>query len=116
MMGAGCLALTAIGYRAWDRGVFTAGSGPAYAPWDQWRGSDLDGNRRPLRAGILAASPYNTQPWLFSVSDNAIAIHADRGRHLGTFDAFRREMRLGLGCVIENLVHAATAFGISADV
>jgi nitroreductase len=114
--GAGTLVLTALGYRALDRGVFAGAAGPAYAPWDEWHGSEPDGNRRPLRAAILAASPHDTQPWRFAVSASAIAVFADRARHLGTFDPFRREMHLGLGCAIENLVRTAAAFGITTDV
>jgi hypothetical protein len=110
------LALAALGYRAWDRGVLTGATGPAYLPWDEWRGSETDGNQRPLRAGIVAASPHNTQPWLFAVSPRTIGVYADRARHLGTFDPFRREMHLGLGCAIENLVCAARAFGITTEV
>jgi hypothetical protein len=113
--GAG-LAVAALGYRAWDRGVLAGPTGPAYAPWNEWTGTDSDGNRRPLRAAILAASPHDTQPWLFAVSAREIAVYADRARHLGTFDPFRREMHLGLGCAIENLVCAARAFGIATDV
>jgi nitroreductase len=108
--------LAALGYRAWDRGVFAGASGAAYAPWEDWRGSDRDGPRRPLRAAILAASPHDTQPWIFAVSAGAITVHADRARHLGTFDPFRREMHLGVGCAIENLVHAARALGMTTDV
>jgi hypothetical protein len=85
-------------------------------PWDEWRGSDTDGNRRPLRAAILAASPHDTQPWLFAVSDSEVAVYADRARHLGTFDPFRREMHLGLGCAIENFVCAARALGMTTHV
>jgi nitroreductase len=114
--GGAALALSAIGYRAWDRGVFAGATGSAYRPWDESRGSDQDGNRRPLRGAILAASPHNTQPWLFDVSGDAIAVFADRARHLGSFDPFRREMHLGLGCAIENFVCAARAFGIATDV
>src|SRR5262245_31742353 len=110
------VALAALGYRAWDRGVLTGTTGPAYTPWDEWLGSEGDGNQRPLHAGILAASPHNTQPWLFSVSARTIAVYADRARHLGTFDPFRREMHLGLGCAIENFVLAARAFGIATEV
>jgi hypothetical protein len=110
------LAVAALGYRAWDRGVLTGATGPAYLPWDEWRGSETDGNQRPLRAGILAASPHNTQPWLFAVSPRTIGVYADRARHLGTFDPFRREMHLGLGCAIENFVCAARAFGITTEV
>ena len=97
MAASGGVALAALGYRAWGRGVFAGATGPAYAPWDDWRGSDTDGNRRPLRAAILAASPHDTQPWLFAVSADETAVYADRARNLGTFDPFRRELHLGLG-------------------
>jgi nitroreductase len=113
--GAG-LAVVAIGYRAWDRGVLAGATGPAYDPWDEWRGSDADGNCRGFRAAILAASPHDTQPWLFRVSATHVEVHADRARHLGTFDPFRREMHLGVGCAVENFVCAARAFGIATDV
>jgi nitroreductase len=45
-----------------------------------------------------------------------MAVSADRARHLGTFDPFRREMHLGVGCAIENFVCAARAFGIATEV
>jgi hypothetical protein len=109
-------ALAALGYRAWDRGVWAVGRGSSYAPWSNWEGHAADGIKRPLRAAVLAANPHDTQPWLFAVSDNAITLFADRARNLGTFDPFRREMHLGLGAVIENLVIAARAFGIAAEV
>ncbi|MBI3677370.1 MAG: nitroreductase family protein [Proteobacteria bacterium] len=114
--GAGAVLLAALGYRIWDRGVFAGASGEAYTPWSQWRGSELDGRRRPLRAAILAANPHDTQPWIFEASENAIKVIADRSRNLGSFDPFRREMQLGLGCAIENLVRAAGVFGIATSV
>src|SRR4029450_1996596 len=91
--GVAGLAVAARGYRAWDRGVLTGATGPAYLPWDEWRGSETDGNQRPLRAGILAASPHNTQPWLFAVSPRTIGVYADRAGHPGTFDPSRRGVR-----------------------
>src|SRR5262245_18365766 len=96
--GGAAMLLSAVGYRAWDRGVLAGATGPAYRPWDESLGSAQDGNRRPLRGAILVASPLISQPWLFEVSDDAIAVYADRARHLGSFDPFRREMHLGLGC------------------
>ena len=117
MLGTGGAAIGAgLAYRAWDRGVWSAFSGEAYAPWRGWEADADEGIKRPLRAAILAANPHNTQPWLFKVAENEITIFADRGRNLGAFDPFRREMHLGLGAAVENLVLAARAFGLAAQV
>jgi hypothetical protein len=114
--GAGAAILAALGYRVWDRGVFSGPEGDAYTPWNEWRGGVVDGEKRPLHAAILAANPHDTQPWLFEVHEGSITVLADRARHLGSFDPFRREMHLGLGAAIENLVRAAGAEGYSAYV
>jgi hypothetical protein len=51
--GAGALVLTALGYRAWDRGALGGTTGPAYAAWEEWRGHEVDGNRRqPHQKGL----------------------------------------------------------------
>ena len=98
-------------------GVWSGGDGPAYAPWSDWQGNTADGVKRPLRAAILASNPHDTQPWLFrSWGQRTITLFADRARNLGTFDPFRREMHLGLGAAVENLVLAARAFGFAANV
>jgi nitroreductase len=114
--GAGAALMAGLGYRVWDRGVFSGPQGTAYAPWNEWRGSIVDGLKRPLRAAILAANPHDTQPWLFELRDEAITVYADRARNLGAFDPFRREMHLGLGAAIENLVRAAGVDGYTAYV
>ena len=114
--GSAALVLAGLGYRAWDRGVFSAGTGPAYAPWADWQGDRAEGPRRALHAAILAANPHDTQPWLFAAENNTITVFADRARNLGTMDPFRREMHLGLGCAIENIAIAAKAFGFAAEI
>ncbi|HWA02795.1 MAG TPA: hypothetical protein VG819_04620 [Rhizomicrobium sp.] len=114
--GAGLSLLGALGYRAWDRGALEAAEGGAFAPWREWRGTSADGPRQPLRAAILAASPHNTQPWLFRTAGSSIKVLADRSRNLGSFDPFRRELHLGVGCAIENLMHAAAVRGYSMNV
>jgi hypothetical protein len=114
--GAGALLLGGLGYRAWDRGAFSAGEGRAFHPWQSWRGTSADGPKQPLHAAILAANPHDTQPWLFAAQGASITVLADRARHLGSFDPFRREMHLGVGCAIENLMRAASVFGWTMNV
>jgi hypothetical protein len=110
------LMLGGAGYRVWDRGVLSSGEGLAYAPWGDWQGRPGDDAKRPLRAAILAANPHDTQPWIFETKANATTLFADRARNLGSFDPFRREMHLGLGAAVENLVLAARALGFAATV
>src|ERR1700674_1605537 len=114
--GACALVLAGLGYRTWDRGVFSGREGVAYAPWRDWQDATTPSTARPLRAAILASSPHNTQPWIFAAGQDSIAVIADRARNLGTFDPFRREMHLGIGAAVENLVLASRAFGLAADV
>lgn len=114
--GASILACGGLVWRAWDSGVFASGEGPAYQPWDDWRADDIDGPEAIVLAGILAASAHNTQPWRFDIGPDRIAIFADTSRHLGSFDPFRREMMLSLGCTLENMMHAAKARGYRARI
>ena len=104
----------AVAYRADDQGVFATGEGPAYQPWDDWdRGRGL----LPLvGAATLAPSPHNSQPWLFGVHDDRIDLFADPGRGTGAVDPFGREMHIGLGAALENLVLQAGAAGRAAHV
>ena len=119
LAGAGAVSVLVVGgvvWRASDKGVFSIGQGPAYEPWQTWRTDAAEGPLALVRAGILAANPHNTQPWLFQVSEQAVALYADTRRHLGSFDPFLREMHIGLGCALENMVLAATANGYLAQI
>jgi hypothetical protein len=101
-------------WRAYDTGIFSVGAGPAFEPWKDWRDTPSKGPLSLVRAGILAANPFNTQPWLFRVSDTSIEVYADNARNTGAFDPYLRELRIGLGCAIENIMLAAPANGYVA--
>ena len=126
---AGCSPVTAHSVRPWRRsacrslagGVFLRpGQDPsgddAYAPWRRWDDPALKATPLALvAAAALAANPHDTQPWLFHVRPDAIEVYADLTRNLGAMDAYLREMHLGLGCAIENMMTAASANGFEAE-
>ncbi len=129
LLGAGAVTLavggTALLFRASEQGVFAVGRGPAYALWDTW---DLGGGLEPLvAAAVLAANPHDSQPWLFRVTADAtgadglvdsgvVEVRRDPARALGAFDPFGREVHVGLGCAVENLVVTARARGYEPTV
>src|ERR1700720_4800428 len=98
-------------WRAYDQGVFSSGEGPAYEPWKDWRNNSTDGALALVRAAILAASPHNTQPWLFKVTNSSIELYIDTQRNVGALDPYLREEHIGMGCALENLMLAAPADG-----
>jgi len=93
-----------------------AGAGAAYEPWTDWRSDATPGPLALVRAGILAANPHNTQPWLFQVGARRIELFADTRRHLGAFDPYLREMHIGLGCALENMTRTARVLGYDVAV
>jgi hypothetical protein len=113
LAGLTVLAAGGVVYRAWDNGAFDVGKGPAYQLWHDWREGMHEGPLAIVQAGILASNAHNTQPWRFNVSDDRIELYADHHRHLGSFDPYRREMALSLGCALENMVLTARARGFA---
>jgi len=97
-------------------GVFSVGEGPAYEPWKDWRNHSGDGALTLVRAAILAASPHNTQPWLFKVTNSWIGLHVETKRNVGALDPYLREEHIGIGCALENLMLATAADGYQATV
>ncbi len=119
LKGIGGITVLVVGggvWRAYDQGVFSVGQGPAYEPWKNWRTDTNEGPLALVRAAILAASPHNTQPWIFKVGENRIELYADTTRNLGAFDPYLREMYIGLGCALENMALAADANGYNASI
>jgi hypothetical protein len=89
--------------------------GDAYSPWQYWNAPSMKGTPLALvAAGVLAANPHDTQPWLFRISEGAIEIFADLSRNLGAMDSYVREMHLGLGCAIQNMLLMAGPNGYAA--
>jgi nitroreductase len=119
LKGAGVVTVVVVGggvWRAYDEGVFSVGEGPAYEPWKDWRKDANDGALALVRAAILAASPHNTQPWLFKVTNSSIELYIDTNRNTGALDPYLREEHIGIGCALENLMLAAAANGYQATV
>ena len=106
--------VAALSYRAYDQGVFQVGQGPAYAPWSDWK--QQKGLLALVGAATLAANAHNAQAWLFQLSPNRVDVFADRSRNIGSIDPFLREMHVGLGAALENLVIAAEAAGFASTV
>lgn len=118
LKGAGIVTVAVAGggvWRAYDQGVFSVGEGPAYQPWKDWRTAN-EGPLALVRAAILAASPHNTQPWLFKVTGSSIELQIDTARNVGALDPYLREEHIGVGCALENLMLAAPANGYAATV
>jgi nitroreductase len=119
LKGAGVVTVAVVGggvWRAYDQGVFSVGGGPAYEPWKDWLKDSDDGALALVRAAILAASPHNTQPWLFKVTNSSIELYIDTNRNVGALDPYLREEHIGMGCALENLMLAAAANGYQAIV
>ena len=70
-----------------------------------------------LSLASLAPSGHNTQPWTVTIIEpNHWMIGSDKKRWLPAVDHENREMLLGIGAFIENMVLAAGTFGYSVDI
>lgn len=95
----------------------SAGGEPALQPWKVTAADYPTGGTRSqcaeflLRYGVLAPSSHNTQPWLFSVTNEGVQVRADRARQLPVVDPHGRELVISCGAAIETLRVAARHFG-----
>ncbi|WP_428266835.1 Acg family FMN-binding oxidoreductase [Haliangium sp.] len=69
-----------------------------------------------VRYAILAPSSHNTQPWLFEVSDDAIALRADYSRTLRVIDREGRQLAMSCAAALYNLRLAMRHFGHTDEV
>jgi hypothetical protein len=72
--------------------------------------------RELVRCATLAANSHNTQPWKFHVSKARITILPDYRRRLPVVDPDDHHLFVSLGCATENLVVAAAAARLQANV
>ena len=71
---------------------------------------------RVVQSATLAPSIYNTQPWLFNLSESSIKIYPDPSRHLLRIDPAKRELHMSLGCALENAIIELRSLKFRSDV
>jgi hypothetical protein len=87
-----------------------------------WRVGPLQGlsgaalSQELVRCATLAPSSHNTQCWKFAVEPDAISILPDLSRRCPVVDPDDHHLFVSLGCAAENLVQAAQAQGLRAEV
>ena len=114
LRGVGGLGVVGAGaglIRAIDQGLVFDFDRPGFAAWDDWRLRRYQGPLALASAGVLAASPHNTQPWRFAVGRLGVDVFEVPERNLGAMDPFGRERLAGLGAAIHNMALAASSLG-----
>jgi hypothetical protein len=69
-----------------------------------------------LRWAVLAPSRHNTQPWIFDIAGDEVAVHADPSRALPAADPDGRQQVMACGAAIVNLRIAAAHHGRATSV
>lgn len=76
------------------------------------RGSLIEKIKFVLSYAILAPSTHNSQPWLFKIGEDSVKIYYDKNLKLPEADPKGRDLYISMGCMLENLLIAASYFGI----
>jgi hypothetical protein len=80
------------------------------------KGLEKDG-MEILSSASLAPSGHNTQPWTVKIIEpNHWMVGSDKKRWLPAVDPENRELFLGIGAFLENMVLAAGTFGYRVDI
>ncbi len=74
-------------------------------------GSDAEKLAFCVRYAILAPSPYNSQPWFFSIKGKTLSVYADRRYALPVRDPDDRGLVIAVSCALYNLRLAIRYFG-----
>ena len=114
--GAGGVVLLGGLGRAVDQGLVVDLPRPGLAAWNDWRLRRYQGPLALVSAGVLGASPHNTQPWHFAIGRLGVDVFEAPERALGAMDPFGRERLAGLGAAIHNMALAASSIGRAARV
>lgn len=72
--------------------------------------------RELVRYATLAPSSHNTQCWKFAPAGSSVSIMPDYQRRCPVVDPDDHHLFVSLGCAAENLVQAAPALGLRAEV
>jgi nitroreductase len=83
---------------------------------DHSPGPPASAMRELVRYATLAPSSHNTQCWRFTVDSQRVTIRPDFARRCPSVDPDDHHLFVSLGCATENLVQAAAAVGLHADV
>lgn len=67
-----------------------------------------------VRFATLAANGHNTQPWRFARTPSGVTLAPDAARRTPVVDPDDHHLYASLGCAAENLMLAASAYGLGA--
>lgn len=101
---------SSLGWRSFEAGLLPGDHRP-FEAWRNFGSMPVHARESLVAAAILASNPHNTQPWTFELLPDAVVVRPVIERNLGSFDPYLREMWIGLGCAVENMVQAGPKLG-----